>query len=776
MATENIYFLEFHLNLSTRELIRGQEALPITHLGFEVLLHLIEHAGQLVERDQLADHAWKNKVITDATLYKQIQRLRKVLGDTDENKRIIQTVHGQGFIFLPPVSHQSPLLSEPPKQGSPKSTGWLLVAMVLTVLLVSWLWWDRTEPQQPTERLNLATEVNQAQSPEPLIISVLPNAPSESATPPSWVLTGGMSYLIEKFQDDPAISINRLPMTQLFNTDATSQAIQLTHDDTIDAALIFHVTEEQDQFTAEVMLRNDDGLVAEQVFQSVSIKSLFDQIHQWSHEQLTDTEVPTNFNPALSEDRYAVENFIRGMGAQFAGQAAEAIQYFELATHEDPQFWKAWYELAIALRKQGKHQQSLSILDTLIQTDDAQSLHFGARNARALVLWRLGQHPQALEAMDEVIEMAMAKKYPRMNLFYTNKAIIATELGDLPLAEQTIKQSIDDLLTQPQKSHRSLGTAYNTLAGINLESGDFHSAKDHAQLAIDAFNTAGETRYHLTAQSRLASVHMALGELGVAESLVENLLQEQQQVADVSGQISNWLKIAIINLQVGKQTKVRRALDQMAMLFDETSNDYLFTQYLDARIRYYMQTDQWHQVQNLLDKMQQQMVSAEAQLSYHDLSFRNWQHQGDWERVAEALEQLDPSLKQHAMADYWQAKLASAQEQPSKALSAMYNALEKATADRAARDWQIRILNDLVLMLLPDDPGTAWSLVNQCATLNPPPYPFIKIKAQVKAAEGHMFAAASLLKELKLIAHDHWRVVDQQMLEDYQQQLDGMTR
>ena len=772
MATENIYFLEFHLNLKTRELFRGEVALPITHLGFEVLHHLIQHAGQLVGRDQLADHAWKNKVITDATLYKQIQRLRKVLGDTDENKRIIQTVHGQGFIFLPAVSEHPAQSNQANQQRNWAPIGWLSAVLLGVLLMVLWWRWAPS-PQAP---LNEAVQSSQTQPTKPLIISVLPNANTAATNPPSWVLTGGMSYLIEKYQDDPAININRLPKTQLFNTDATSQAIQLTHDDTIDAALIFQVIEDQDQFSAEVMLRNDDGVLAEQSFQSVSVKTLFDEIHSWSHQQLTDSRLTADPNPTLSEDRYAVENFIRGMGAQYAGQAAEAIQYFELATHEDPQFWKAWYELAIALRKQGKHRQSLSILDTLIQTDDAQSLHFGARNARALVLWRLGQHPQALQAMDEVIEMALTKAYPRMYLFYTNKAIIATELGDLPLAEQAIKQSIDDLLAQPQKSHRSLGTAYNTLAGINLQSGDYHSAKDHAQLAIDAFNTAGETRYHLTAQSRLASVHIALGELGVAESMVENLLQDQQQVADVSGQISNWVKIANINLLVGKHTKVRRALDQMAMLFDETSNDFLFSQYLDARIRFYMQTDQWHQVPHLMEQLQQHLISSETELGFHDLQFRNWQHEAAWDRIAEALEQLDPALKQHAMSDFWRAQLASAQMQHSKALSAMHNALQKAAADPAARDWQIRIINALALMSLPDDPLEAWSLVNQCAALNPPPYPFLKIKAQVKAAEGHWFAAASLLKELKLNAHDHWTVADQQLLEHHQQQLDGMTR
>lgn len=58
----------------------------------------------MIKRDELFAEVWPDKIVTDATLYKQVQRLRKVLGDTAEDKTIITTIHGIGFEFLPEVT------------------------------------------------------------------------------------------------------------------------------------------------------------------------------------------------------------------------------------------------------------------------------------------------------------------------------------------------------------------------------------------------------------------------------------------------------------------------------------------------------------------------------------------------------------------------------------------------------------------------------------------------------------------------------------------------
>ncbi|MCB1581925.1 MAG: winged helix-turn-helix domain-containing protein [Xanthomonadales bacterium] len=761
--TNKLYFLDYHLDLNTRQLFHGDTPLAITHLGFEVLLFLMQHQGQVVSRDQLADHAWKNKVITDATLYKQIQRLRKLLNQAGDAENLIQTVHGQGFIFKPEVSLQPPQ-NDVFKRTNNRLVSYVLLALVIiTVFFVSWSLMTNSKDTQPMINIDAIAK--------PLVLSVLPNIEQLNQADQAWMASGGMSYLIEMFSGNQAIKVKHLSKTQMLTAEAEKNAISLTHNREIDVALVFDVTENNNQFRAHAVLRNADRQLAEQQFQSIAVKELFDQMYQWVNNQLeVDTSRWTS-NQTLSDDRYAIENYIRGMGAQFSGKAAEAIQYFELATKEDPKFWKAWYELAIAYRKQGQHDQALAIAETLLQTVQAEPLHLGTLNAKALALWRLGKHQKALQTLDEVISLAESKQYTQIHYFFTNKAIIATELGDLVLAEQAISQSINLLQNQDTINHRSLGSAYNTLAGINHDNGNFEQAKIHALKAVVEFEQAGEFRYQLTAQSRLAGLYLELGELELAEQLTSSLLIEQKMLGDVSGQISNWLKIADINLLTGQMKEVKIALDQIAVLLTETSNEYLSNQYLVAKIKYHQQTDQWQQIPPLLDQLEQMIINDSQQLTYHDLSLAYQFYSGDTEAFEQAIKAVSTDLQDHAIIDYWRAMDALSKQQQAKALSAMQNARQKVMQSPHNRVLRIRILNHLAVLLLAEDPMEAALVIEQAAILNPPAYPFLKIKAQVEATQNNYFAAASLMQELKAKAHDLWSPEDQLQLEDYQRRL-----
>ncbi len=66
-----------------------------------VLLHLLDRAGDLVTKDELAATCWPQRVISDTVLTTTINRLRAVLGDRD--RLLIRTVHGFGYRFDCPV-------------------------------------------------------------------------------------------------------------------------------------------------------------------------------------------------------------------------------------------------------------------------------------------------------------------------------------------------------------------------------------------------------------------------------------------------------------------------------------------------------------------------------------------------------------------------------------------------------------------------------------------------------------------------------------------------
>ncbi|MFN7665121.1 MAG: tetratricopeptide repeat protein, partial [Inhella sp.] len=67
----------------------------------EVLFYLLQHAGEVVTKQELLDEVWAGRVLSDAVLTKCIARLRQGLGD--ESQAIIKTVHGYGYRLVAAV-------------------------------------------------------------------------------------------------------------------------------------------------------------------------------------------------------------------------------------------------------------------------------------------------------------------------------------------------------------------------------------------------------------------------------------------------------------------------------------------------------------------------------------------------------------------------------------------------------------------------------------------------------------------------------------------------
>lgn len=79
----------------------GGRIVAIEPKPLEVLLCLLERAGEVLTKDALMQAAWPGRIITDATLAKTINRLRETLGDTDQS--VVKTHHRYGYRLLAPV-------------------------------------------------------------------------------------------------------------------------------------------------------------------------------------------------------------------------------------------------------------------------------------------------------------------------------------------------------------------------------------------------------------------------------------------------------------------------------------------------------------------------------------------------------------------------------------------------------------------------------------------------------------------------------------------------
>jgi TolB-like protein/DNA-binding winged helix-turn-helix (wHTH) protein/Flp pilus assembly protein TadD len=96
---------DFVLDLRPRRLRRGRHVLKLERIPLEILLQLLERAGETVTREEIVARVWGNDVFldTDNSIRGAIRKIRHELKDDPDQPRFIQTVTGKGYRFIAPV-------------------------------------------------------------------------------------------------------------------------------------------------------------------------------------------------------------------------------------------------------------------------------------------------------------------------------------------------------------------------------------------------------------------------------------------------------------------------------------------------------------------------------------------------------------------------------------------------------------------------------------------------------------------------------------------------
>jgi len=113
------------------ELQRGEMRVQLEPKVMALLLHLADHAGHTVSREQLFAAVWPGVVVSDDTLTQAVIKLRKALGDSAKNARYIQTVPKRGYRLLATVELSPEEAPSPPAIQAKRI--WLLVIVALLV-------------------------------------------------------------------------------------------------------------------------------------------------------------------------------------------------------------------------------------------------------------------------------------------------------------------------------------------------------------------------------------------------------------------------------------------------------------------------------------------------------------------------------------------------------------------------------------------------------------------------------------------------------------------
>jgi adenylate cyclase len=96
-------FGPFVVDRARYRVLRGPDVLELTPKLLDLLIHLVDHAGSLVTKEQLLDALWPGANVTDNALAQAVSELREALGDNAGTPQFIKTVTRRGYRFIAPV-------------------------------------------------------------------------------------------------------------------------------------------------------------------------------------------------------------------------------------------------------------------------------------------------------------------------------------------------------------------------------------------------------------------------------------------------------------------------------------------------------------------------------------------------------------------------------------------------------------------------------------------------------------------------------------------------
>jgi predicted ATPase/DNA-binding winged helix-turn-helix (wHTH) protein len=115
-AEYSFSFGRFRLLPGEQILLEDEKPVRLGSRALDILTMLVEHAGELVSRDELTARVWPDTFVEESSLRVHIAGLRRALGDGHAGKRYVANIPGRGYRFVAPVT-----VSEETGPAAPKA-------------------------------------------------------------------------------------------------------------------------------------------------------------------------------------------------------------------------------------------------------------------------------------------------------------------------------------------------------------------------------------------------------------------------------------------------------------------------------------------------------------------------------------------------------------------------------------------------------------------------------------------------------------------------------
>ncbi len=188
--------------------------IDLTPKAVDILILLVENAGQLVSKEEVMKRVWADSFVEEANLSHHIFKLRKAVGET-EDRKLIETVPKRGYRFVGELTNDEPAddpVVGPATDITRPAQWWIAPAVAAAVVLVlvtfGWYLYSRRAESQPS-----AGSVIDIRS-----IAVMPFV-NESGNEDVEYLSDGMTEtLINSLTEVPSLRVKSRPAVFKYKT------------------------------------------------------------------------------------------------------------------------------------------------------------------------------------------------------------------------------------------------------------------------------------------------------------------------------------------------------------------------------------------------------------------------------------------------------------------------------------------------------------------------------------------------------------------------------
>jgi TolB-like protein/DNA-binding winged helix-turn-helix (wHTH) protein/Flp pilus assembly protein TadD len=536
----------FQLDLKAGELHKAGVKVKLQDQPFRVLAVLVEHAGQLVTRDELRQKVWPSNVYVDFDqgLNNAIKKVREALGDSADSPRLIETVARHGYRFISPVS-TVPALSRQPwfPLGSRAFRNAMAIGLT-TVVLAAFaygVWHQSAKRSAPSsDRVTLAV----------LPFENLSGDPEQEFF--SDGLTEEMIAQLGKLSPDRLTVIARGSVAKYKgSTLSVNQIGRELHTDYLVEGSVRRVQDRVRITVHLIQVSDQTERWAESYDRDLKdILALQDSVARTIANQINITLAPAEASrlaTARSVDPVAYEAYLKGR-YYWNKRTAEGMQkaevYFQQAIDKDPSYGGAYSGLADC-------NSGLAWHGFMSPSESLPRAHAAALKAIEI-------DPQSAEA-------------------HASLGLVLDHEWDWSGAETEFKRALqlddryanahhwygDNLSIQGRHDEALLeATKASDLDPLNLMIGTWLGLRYY--LARNYESAIKQGRNTVDLDPNFAASHLLLGEAYVQNGLPEKGLAELQSAASLSGNNPLYLaEVAVAYASMGKRTDALQIVDQL---------------------------------------------------------------------------------------------------------------------------------------------------------------------------------------------------------------------